>query len=107
MKITLLIARFLVGAVFIFSAISKLYPIEVFELNFVYQGIVGWDLAPYLSRGLIIVELFLGVSLLFNVLLKQLILPAIVGLLLFFTAYLFYSIVKDGNSGTCAINDDG
>lgn len=101
MKILVLILRILLGAVFIFSAISKLFPIEVFELNFVYQGISGWDLAPYLSRGLIILELFLGVALLFNSLLKQFILPATFLLLFIFTVYLFYSIAKDGNSGNC------
>ncbi|MBL0048775.1 MAG: hypothetical protein IPP32_11845 [Bacteroidetes bacterium] len=101
MKILILILRILLGAVFIFSAISKLFPIEVFELNFVYQGISGWELAPYLSRGLIILELFLGLALLFNSLLKQFILPATFLLLLIFTVYLFYSIAKDGNSGNC------
>lgn len=100
-SILLIILRILLAAIFIFSALSKLFPIEVFELNFVYHGIANWDVAPYLSRSLITLELFLGVSLLFNNLLKQIILPITFLLLLFFTIYLFYSIAVDGNSGNC------
>lgn len=101
MKILLLILRILLGGVFIFSALSKLFPIEIFELNFVYQGIADWELAPYLARALIIVELFLGLALIFNSLLKELVLPATFILLLLFSAYLVYSIAKDGNAGNC------
>jgi uncharacterized membrane protein YphA (DoxX/SURF4 family) len=93
--------RVLVALTFIFSAISKLFPIEVFELNFVYQGISNWDVAPYLARFLIILELFLGVSLLFTNLLKQLILPATLFLLVSFSFYLLFSIYKNGNEGNC------
>jgi uncharacterized membrane protein YphA (DoxX/SURF4 family) len=101
LKILLLVLRLLLAAVFIFSAISKLFPIEVFELNFVYQGISGWEMAPYLSRSLIIFELFLGLSLLFTNLLKRFVLPATFVLLLLFTIYLLYSLIKDGNEGNC------
>lgn len=101
MKILSLILRLLLGAVFIFSAITKLFPIEVFELNFVYQGIANWDIAPFLSRGLIIIELFLGIALLFKKNLKEYILPATLVLLIAFSIYLIYSMVKDGNSGNC------
>ncbi len=100
-RIIVIIVRLLLSGVFIFSAISKLFPIEVFELNFVYQGISGWELAPYLSRALIILELFLGLALLFTNLLKQVILPATFGLVLIFTIYLVYTLAKEGNEGNC------
>ena len=101
MKSILIALRLLLGGVFIFSALSKLFPIEVFELNFVYQGIADWQLAPYLSRGLICIELFLGLCLLFNSLLKEVILPATLLLLLAFSIYLGYTLMKEGNSGNC------
>ena len=100
-KVYILLIRFFLGLVFIFSAISKLFPIEVFELSFVYHGITGWTLAPYISRALIIFELYLGCALLFNQYIKQFILPATFGLLLFFTIYLVYSIYQFGNEANC------
>lgn len=86
---------------FIFSAISKLFPLEIFEYSLVYQGIANWTLAPILARCLICLELFLGLGLLFNQLLKQVILPATFVLLLFFNAYLGYVWFTQGNTGNC------
>ena len=86
---------------FIFSAISKLFPLEIFEYSLVYQGIANWTLAPILARCLICLELFLGLGLLFNQLLKQVILLATFVLLLFFNAYLGYVWFTQGNSGNC------
>lgn len=84
-------------------ALTKLFPIEVFELNFVYQGITGWEGAPYLSRALIIIELFLGIALFFRYRQKEFILPATFFLLIAFSVYLIYSIAKDGNATAPAL----
>ncbi|HRH01330.1 MAG TPA: hypothetical protein PLN13_03215 [Bacteroidia bacterium] len=86
---------------FIFSAISKLFPLEIFEYSLVYQGIANWTMAPLLARSLICLELFLGIALLFNQLLKQIILPSAFILLLIFNAYLGYVWFTQGNSGNC------
>lgn len=91
----------MLAGVFIFSALSKLFPLEVFEYSLVYQGIANWTIAPLLARSLICLELFLGIALLFNQLLKQIILPATFVLLLFFTIYLGYVWFTQGNSGNC------
>ncbi len=61
----------LTGALFVFSGISKLLPIESFEFTLVNQGITSWTIAPYLSRFLIGIEIFLGISFLLRINLKR------------------------------------
>lgn len=100
-RLIVTILRFFVGSVFIFSAISKLFPIELFELTFVYQGIASWQVAPYLSKLLIGFELFIGIALIFNQLIKKLIIPITFLLLITFTIYLFYVLFKYGNTTDC------
>lgn len=66
MKKTILVTRIVLGILFIFSAVSKLYPtpcdgLVLFEENQLYPlGII--DLAPYFSRFLIAFELILGMG---------------------------------------------
>lgn len=95
------ILRILLGSVFVFSAITKLFPIEIFELNFVYSGFISWALAPWFARILISIELMLGISLILNVKPRAFTIPASLILLVFFTFYLSYSLAVDGNEGNC------
>ena len=56
MKIKNLIALTLVsisGAVFIISALTKLFPVEPLEFRFVETGFIPWGIAPFLARLLI------------------------------------------------------
>lgn len=76
------------GVMFIFSGISKLFPIEAFETVTVQQGIMNWELVPWFSRAMISFELFLGLLFLFNIKLRKFTLPASFLLLLTFTVYL-------------------
>jgi hypothetical protein len=58
--------RLLLGGVFIFSAISKLVSVGVFEIAVVDQGLAATrEQAAYPARLVIAFELFLGASLLF------------------------------------------
>lgn len=76
------------GVMFIFSGISKLFPIEAFETVTVQQGIMNWELVPWFSRAMISFELFLGLLFLLNIKLRKFTLPASFLLLFVFTVYL-------------------
>ena len=76
------------GVMFIFSGISKLFPIEAFETVTVQQGIMNWELVPWFSRAMISFELSLGLLFLFSIKLRKFTLPASFLLLLTFTVYL-------------------
>lgn len=100
MQYLIILLRIVIGGFFIFSGIIKLYPIETFELTFVDLGIVSWTIAPFFARVLIAYELFLGLLLLLNTA-KRSIHKQILALLLFFTAYLTYILITQGNDSNC------
>lgn len=89
------------GAIFIFSAYIKLFPVELFELTFVDLGIANWYVAPYLARIIITVEFFIGFLLLFNLYLNKFTLRLTIGVLISFTIYLSGLLFLEGNSGNC------
>ena len=91
----------LLGAVFIFSGYTKLYPIEPFEYTFVDIGIVNWQIAPFVARLLIAMEFFIGGLLLFNISLRKIAYKLGVSVLLLFCVYLILLIVFSGNKGNC------
>lgn len=93
--------RFILGSVFILSAISKLFPIEAFDLAIVNQGITNWNLAPYLSRFIISVELFLGISFFITPLVKKIAVPFSFLLLVIFCVQLIIQIVEGSGSKNC------
>ena len=95
------ILRIIIGLTFIVSGIAKLYPIEPFEILFVDLGIANFYTAPFLARLLIVFELFLGVSIVFNVWLKNLIYYLTQASLLLFTGYLAFLLVTQGNEVDC------
>jgi len=95
-----LFLRVILGGLFVFSGIVKLIPIEPFELKFVEMGVANWQIAPYLARIIIAFEIILGLFLLFNILPKLSAL-AIILVLVFFTIYLTYDIIKNGNDSNC------
>lgn len=101
-KLTLsLLLRLLLGGVFIFSGLIKLFPIEPFEYTLVDQGIMNWALAPYFSRFLISFETGLGLLLLGGFRLKNLSLPLVFISLICFTIYLGIDLGLNGNEGNC------
>ncbi|MBI3719484.1 MAG: hypothetical protein HY252_12950, partial [Sphingobacteriales bacterium] len=90
----------LLGAVFIFSAITKLYPIEPFEYTFVDLGISNWKLAPFIARFFIGLEFFIGALLILNLRIKTTCKIAAAALALF-SLYLVGLIFLTGNKGNC------
>jgi hypothetical protein len=90
----------LIGALFIFSGYTKLYPIEPFEYTFVDLGL-SWQIAPFVARFLIALEFMIGFFLLLNLSLKKLIYKLAIALLIIFCIYLFLLIFITGNKGNC------
>ena len=100
-KIFFISLSIMLGAVFIFSAYIKLFPIELFEWTFVDIGIANWYIAPYVARVMIAIEFFIGFLLLFNLYRNKFTLRFTIGVLIFFTIYLFWQLYSEGNSGNC------
>lgn len=90
----------LLGAVFIFSAYTKLYPIEPFEYTFVEMGAANWQTAPFVARFFIGLEFLIGGLLVLNIKVKTTYKIAAASLLLF-SVYLVGLIIIVGNKGNC------
>lgn len=86
---------------FIFSAYTKLYPIEPFEFTFVDLGVSNWQIAPVMARAMIGLEFMIGILLILNIQLKKFTYPLTVGVLVFFIIYLLVQIFTTGNNGNC------
>ena len=92
--------RVFLFALFVFSAITKMFPIFPFEKQLVDLGFADWCLAPYLARLIIGVELGLGIALIQNHYLKRVVIPATALLLVAFCIHLSYQIAI-GQGGNC------
>lgn len=92
---------FIIGAVFIFSGISKIPTLEQFGWTIVETTPLNWTLAEWSARILIGLELFLGVLFIFHLKLKRIAIPVSLVLLSVFTIYLFLVIKAHGSSGNC------
>lgn len=100
-KILGLVLRCLLGALFIFSGITKLFPIHLTELNLVYNHITNWTYSPYMARILIISEVVIGLALIFGIYLKKITIRAALTLTVIFSVYLMVLLVNDGNNHNC------
>ncbi len=98
-KITAL--RIFIGALFIFSGLSKLFPIVAFEMQLVQQGITSWFIVTWLARAIIAFEIFLGLSFLQRNFLKKVFIPAAIVLLIIFSLDLIITIILRGFAGDC------
>jgi uncharacterized membrane protein YphA (DoxX/SURF4 family) len=99
-KILIIIIRVIIGAVFCFSAYTKLHPVEPFEMMFVEMGLSNWELAPFIARFFISVEFLLGILMILS-LIPKITAKLILFVLLFFTGYLIYILIREGNSENC------
>lgn len=89
------------GLLFIFSGISKLFPIYAFEFLFVRENILSWALAPFAARLIIAFELFLGVHLCLGRDIKRIYIPAAALLLIGFSSYLAFTLMTKGAGANC------
>lgn len=100
------ILRFILSALFIVSAVAKLYPspyfaISTFEVKQLYPLGFSAEIAPYFSRVLIGIEFALGIAILIPHYLKKITIPATLLLLTVFTIHLSYTTFSSGNAGNC------
>lgn len=100
------ILRFILSALFIVSAVAKLYPspyfaISTFEVKQLYPLGFSAEIAPYFSRVLIGIEFALGFAILIPHYLKKITIPATLLLLTVFTIHLSYTTFSSGNAGNC------
>mgnify|MGYP005845133849 CR=1 FL=1 len=98
--IFLFLINVLIGLVFLYSAYSKLYPIEPFELTFVEMKVANWVTAPFMARLFISIEFFIGWMLISNLHVRFFSKMAI-GILFVFSMYLIGIILVRGNKGNC------
>jgi uncharacterized membrane protein YphA (DoxX/SURF4 family) len=100
-KVIFAILCSLLGAVFIFSGYTKLYPIEPFEYTFVDIGFINWQAAPFVARILIGLEFLIGILLLLNLNPRKIAYKLGILALLIFCIYLILLIFLSGNKGNC------
>ena len=94
--------RVLIFAVFIVSAVSKMFPIWAFEKQMVDLGIASWCNAAYLSRFIIALEIAVAFAILQNHFIKRIVIPGTVLLLAAFCVHLVIQMVKYGPmNGNC------
>lgn len=105
-KIFLIFLCSLMGAVFIYSGWTKLFPIEPFEYTFVDLGFINWQVAPFIARIMIGVEFLIGVFLLFNLNLHKITYKLAIVTLLAFCIYLILLMIIVGNKGNCGCFGD-
>jgi len=97
-----LLIRFVLGAVFLFSALSKLLGVGLFEIAIVDQGLAATrEQAAYPARLVIAFELFLGAALLFPFYLKRFTLPLTIATLAAFTLLQGYQMTLGEQTPDC------
>lgn len=92
--------RIFLFALFVFSAVTKMFPLTPFEKQLVDLGFADWHTAPYFARLIIGIELGLGIALIQNHFLKRFTIPATALLLVAFCIHLSYQIAI-GQGGNC------
>lgn len=100
------ILRLIISALFLLSAVAKLYPspyfaISTFEVKQLYPLGFSEGFAPYFSRILIGIEFALGIAILLKDYLKKITIPATILLLSVFVIHLSYTTFVSGNAGNC------
>jgi len=101
-----MIIRVLVSALFLLSAFAKLYPTPMYGITKVFEEgqliPMGFSesIAPYFSRFIIAIELFIAIAILQKNYLKKLVIPTSIIMLILFSLHLAYSIFL-GDSENC------
>mgnify|MGYP001191122766 CR=1 FL=1 len=100
------LGRLLISALFLLSAIAKLYPSPMYAITKIFEGgqliPMGFseDMAPYVSRIIIGFEFFIALALLQRNYIKRIIIPGSIILVSVFTLHLSYQFFL-GNSENC------
>jgi hypothetical protein len=101
-KVALIIISSLIGALFIFSAISKAWSVPYFEYIISSQVQVSHEMAAWAARFFIGLEGALGLLLFINILgYRRWVVRACILLLLVFSVHLLYLFFSQGNDVDC------
>lgn len=100
-NLIVILLSFLIGAVFVFSALSKIPSLEQFGWTVVETTFLNWTAAEWAARLLIGLELFLGLLFIAHFRLRRLAIPLSLLVLILFTVYLLLVIARQGNAGNC------
>ena len=101
-KISLSVLSIILGITFLFSAYTKLFPIELFEFSFIEIKVANWTTAPFIARLFLSLEFGVGALLLLNFNgSNRWLAKTTLGLLVLFTIYLLLIILVQGNNGNC------
>jgi hypothetical protein len=90
-----------IGALFLFSAYTKVIGIQNFEWTLAETGFFSFGAANIISRLLIITEAILGFFFLFNYHFQKQLYHVGIYLLVFFNVYLIWVLITYGFSGNC------
>ncbi|HOE05683.1 MAG TPA: MauE/DoxX family redox-associated membrane protein [Bacteroidales bacterium] len=94
--------RIFIFLMFMVSAASKMFPIWIFEKQFVDLGVATWCWAPYFARVMIAIEIALGIAIIQPHFIKRLVVPATVMLLVVFNVHLTIQMINHGAmTGNC------
>jgi hypothetical protein len=99
-RIDCFLLSIVMGSIYLYSAYSKIYPIEPFEMTFVDLGVANWKTAPFIARLMIGIEFFVGALFITHLRIK-LASKISFSLLTFFTFYLVFILATQGNNGNC------
>ena len=99
-KATSIILSALIGITFLFSAYSKLFPIEPFEYILVGTTFINWKASVIVARLIIGIEFILGCLFLFSLINKRILLIAAI-ILGVFSFHLLFQIIVKGNGSDC------
>ena len=99
-KATSIILSALIGITFLFSAYSKLFPIEPFEYILVGTTFINWKASVIVARLIIGIEFILGCLFLFSLINKRILLIAAI-ILGVFSFHLLFQIIIKGNGSDC------
>ena len=100
------ILRLSISILFLVSVIAKLYPTPMYGITKIFEEgqliPMGFSesLAPYVSRFIIAIELFISIAILQKNYLKKIVIPASIFLLLVFSTHLAYQVFL-GDSDNC------
>lgn len=106
-RIFLIILSVFTGVFFLYSAYTKLFPIQSFEYTIVEFGHMPWSVAAIMARVLIGLEAGLGALMTLHLFGKgKWILKAAFALVVFFSIYLIYLWATVGNNVNCGCFGD-
>ncbi|NDC42722.1 MAG: hypothetical protein EBZ77_14440, partial [Chitinophagia bacterium] len=102
-----IVTSFLIGSLFLYSAYTKLFPVETFEYTLVEYLGMQWQVAAVFARALVGAEGGLGILLVLNFWgNKRWVLWLSVVTLLLFSGYIGYLWVRFGNHVNCGCFGD-